>query len=128
MKLRNIYLTSTSCITLSSVYYSILYNHYICSFFTFCVFLSSINYWRNPIHGLRRDIDRVTVIITLNVHIITLKNQQNFIYYLIISGTSVIFYIIAKILKKNNYIWLSVISHSMIHISANIANIILYIN
>jgi len=128
MKLCNFYLVCTSCITLSSVYYAMLYNHYICSFLTFCVFLTSINHWRHPINGIRRDIDRVTVIITLTTQTILLKNQENFIYYLIITGTGILFYPLKIVLKNNNKIWLSVISHSMLHLFGNFGNIILYKN
>jgi hypothetical protein len=105
-----------------------LYNHYISSFLAFCIFLTSINHWRHPIKGIRRDIDRVTVIVALITQTIILRNQPNFEKYLIITSTGILFYPLKIVLKNNNKIWLSVFSHSMLHLLGNVASIILYKN
>jgi hypothetical protein len=120
------YLTCTSCITLVSIYYSWKYHYYVSCFITFCVFCTSVNYWRYPIYGLRRNIDRITVAVSLTTQTIHMRNQPQFNLYCIVLGTAITFYPLSKILHKMNYIWLSVISHSMLHLLANISNLILY--
>ena len=118
------FLVCSSCLTLFSVYYAYIYHHFISCLLTFVVFLTSINYHRNPIHGIRRRIDQSCVFITLLTQTIILQNQKYYILYNIFNCIGVSCYCISKLFDS----WTRVYLHSMLHVFGNIANIILYIN
>lgn len=75
--------------------YGFFQKKYDVSALVFCSFLSSINYWRNPYFGLRRNIDISTIMITMiyNVLRVATSNPKldTFIYKSITN-------------KANNYI------------------------
>ena len=69
------------------------------------LFLSSINYWRKPEYGLRRNIDLLVVkigILILLSQICLLKNEFCRYFYSSLAFCSLIFYIIEHILVYMN--------------------------
>ena len=90
------------------------------------LFITSVNYWRNPTRGIRRNIDIMAVGFGIVTHLYssTKTNQQG------MYGTSMcicgVLYGISWYLYKKGYSWSSTISHVLIHIVANIANVLLY--
>jgi hypothetical protein len=74
----------------------------------------------------RRTTDIICVFIALSTHILHSFKAQNRALYSYITMVALIFYPISWYLLKKKYVWGSTIAHSMIHIVAEIANVILY--
>lgn len=120
------YLMFTSNFTLISIYYSYKLGFYLETIICTCVLLTSLNYWRYPTLGFRRNLDRFAVISGLSIQTIHLRNQPTFYQYIIISSFSISCYIISNFLQKKKMLNLSVFFHSMLHLFANVANLVLY--
>ena len=98
------------------------------------VFLTSINYWRNPVYGWRRNLDMSYVAASLT--------YQNYRAYLLLSSSSsqqlalLTYYTLVGIgigcyqlsvhLYKKKDIWSSTYVHCLVHVVANTANVLLY--
>lgn len=117
-----------SFLTIFPIMASIYFRLYNFTIVTTSVFVSSINYWRYPIKGIRRNIDMTIVSISFlyQSYIVILYTTYHikFIYYLF-NFLSILCYIFAR--KSKNYNRSS-IYHCGIHILSNISNIILYVN
>jgi hypothetical protein len=100
--------------TLIAIYMNDIY----ITIYFFLLFLSSINYWRKPEYGFRRNIDLLIVnigIISLLSQICLLKNEFCRHIYMSLAFCSVLFYIIEHILVyMNNVKW--IVFHMAIHI------------
>jgi len=117
------YLLRTSTLTISCVIFSYINNLYTISYLSALLLLTSINYWRYPVYGLRRNIDICTVFITILYHLYYFHKND---YYLCIVLNTLLLYPISLYYGyKKNYS-LSVFCHSMLHICGNIINIIIY--
>ena len=89
------------------------------------VWLTSINYWRNPTYGLRRNIDMCWCLIALFG---TLQYSYISIHGLTsryIMAISLLSYPVGWIVYIYEYFWLATIVHSMLHVFPNLANVIL---
>jgi hypothetical protein len=89
------------------------------------VFVTSINYWRKPTYGLRRNID-----ICFSLFALAIALQYSYIsihgsIWRYIIAVSLLFYPLGWILYIYEYFWLATIVHSMLHIFPNLANVIL---
>ena len=93
--------------------------------YPFIVYLASINYWRNPVLGWRRNIDIATACICVTCQTISVRNHPNFNQYIITMFLGTLFYPVSEYLRYKNFMHLSTLSHSMIHIVCNIANYLL---
>jgi len=86
-------------------------------------FITSINYWRNPTYGFRRNVDMSFValafIYSLFKCIMINKLNSYFITSIIVS----FMYSFSKFCYNHNYIWTSTIIHSLIHVSVNMHNV-----
>jgi len=120
------YLTVTSNFTLFSIYYSYKFGFYISTTLCTLVLLTSLNYWRYPLPGFRRNLDCFVVRISLGVQSILMIHQENFIIYALINILAYLFYKHGQYLRKLNMLNQSVFCHSMLHLLANVANVILY--
>jgi hypothetical protein len=120
------YLTCTSNFILISIYYSYKLGLYIEMVFCIFTLLTSINYWRYPKLGFRRNLDRFAVISSFSVQTIHLRNQPSFYQYLFLNLFSISFYIISNYFQSKKMMNLNVFFHSIFHLSANIANSVLY--
>ena len=74
----------------------------------------------------RRTTDIIFVFIALSTHILHSIKAQNRALYSYITAIAFFFYPISWYLLKKKYVWSSTIAHGMIHIVAEIANVILY--
>ena len=120
------YLTCTSNFTLISIYYSYKLGFYLETILTTCLLLTSLNYWRYPTLGFRRNLDRFVVVTSVSVQTIHLRNQPSFYQYIFLSAFSISCYRISNYFKKKKMMNLNVFFHSMLHLLANVANLVLY--
>lgn len=110
----------TSFLTLLSISSSLYYNLYIFMLFSIIVQITSINYWRNPVKGIRRNVD------ILAVSVACIYNLYNSFYYKYYNFAIIVYigmnsYFISIYFKKNNYIRLSELFHFFVHLLPNIS-------
>jgi len=120
------FLYNSSFLTLFSFFYAIYNKNYNLCIVPGGVFLTSINYWRNPMYGWRRNLDITYVGCALIYQAFISYSNPYFNAHLAIMSLAMTCYPISIYYYNNNKIWHSVYFHSGIHIFANIANIILY--
>lgn len=90
------------------------------------VWVTSINYWRNPVYGWRRNLDLTYVPFALTYQLYRARNMPFFTDYCIITGVAVMCYPVAWYLHTIGWAWGGIVAHSGIHVFGNIANLILY--
>jgi hypothetical protein len=90
------------------------------------VWFTSVNYWRNPTYGLRRNIDIFYCLFALAIQLMYSHNSTHALLYRYITLSALVFYPISWILYIYEYFWLATIAHSLLHVFPNIANVILY--
>ena len=120
------YMLYISSLSALSSCYAIYQNYYIYSLIPGTIFLTSINYWRYPVYGWRRNLDMTCVFCgATSIYIIAFNSSNCLLFYiLMIMGASC--YPISIYLYNNNMHYLSTLMHSKMHIFANIALIILF--
>lgn len=112
------------------------YTHPATTHFAFiptAVWATSLLYWRNPVSdSWRRNFDMAIVSAGLTHHIcyaVTTPGIDPFITrtYLSLIGISTMFYVVSQyyLLYRHSY-WPATYTHAMIHLVANIANVVLY--
>lgn len=116
------YLSHTSLI--SSIY-AIINGHYDLAFVPGLVYLTSINYWKNPVKGFRRNLDITCVFSTLCYQLYRSTSSENLVLYLFVKLIGIICYPISHYFSDKDFD-LSILFHGFIHLFGNIANIILY--
>ncbi len=120
------YLWSTSWFSIVSAIYGLSRGHRI-AIMPLIVFLTSLNYWRNPFdRSMRRFVDVMAVLICATCQIYLARNLSNYSTYIKLSIIGFAFYPIARLMKYHKHPWKSVISHSVMHVVCNVANIVLY--
>ena len=112
----------SSFLTLISVATSIHFKLYNFTLVTTSVFLTSVNYWRRPVYGWRRNIDIFTSVSGCIYQ--TLHVRSNRLYFVCIA-LGILCYLCALVTKNKNY---SSAWHCGIHVFGNTANILLYMN
>lgn len=120
-----------SSLSFLSGVYAIKRKLYALSCSPLIVFGTSVNYWRNPTYGLRRNIDIFFVVSSLSLHMYLslqpkdtcISNNYLYCYVTPISG---LLYSISWLLHKNQFLWSSTIAHGMIHVVGNLGNVLLY--
>lgn len=121
------FLWKISWLSLLSSIYAILNGHYDMAVVPGGVFITSINYWRDPVYSSWRrkvDINYIAVALTYqSIRAYTAEYAQ--IYYLTMIF-AITFYPISYHYYYRQLYWKSTYCHSMVHVIANIANIILY--
>ena len=94
------------------------------------LFLTSINYWRKPEYGFRRNIDMLVVYIGVFIMLFQaclLKNEMNRYIYLSMGVCAIIFYITEHIMVYfNNSQW--IIFHMTLHIYVSLSVILVIFN
>jgi hypothetical protein len=99
------------------------------------VFLTSLNYWRKPVYGWRRNLDMSYVALALtyqNYRAYRLLSSSSssqlpaLLTYYTLMGISIGCYHISVNLYEKKYIWSSTYTHCMVHVLANTANVLLY--
>ena len=119
------YLFWTSCLSLGSVIFGLYKKQYKLAMYPLSKFMTSVNYWRHPENNWRRLVDQMVVRGSLITHTMRAVGFPNFNSYLITIGLSGVCYPLSYF-YQDKYLPMSVFLHSLIHIGANIANIILY--
>ena len=91
------------------------------------VFLSSINYWRNPVEGTwRRYIDMGVVQAALFYQLLMTTRAQYALAYYILTGLGILSFPIGVYYYHKKEYWASTYAHMMLHVLANIGNVVLY--
>ena len=115
---------------LISALIAIYMNDIYITIYFFLLFLSSINYWRKPEYGFRRNIDLLVVnmgIFGLLYQICLLKNEFCRHVYMSLALCSIIYYIIEHIFSYfKNPKW--IIFHMTIHIYVSAAALFIIFN
>ena len=120
------FIYNVSFLSLISSIYAIYNKHYGIALLPGGVFITSINYWRKPDYSWRRYFDISYVIFALNYQIILSYKVQYYKEYYLLTFCGIGFFILGvNYYKKKNY-WMSTYCHIMLHVMANIGNIILY--
>ena len=115
-----------SYLSLGSSIYAIYNGYYTLSLVPAGVFLTSINYWRNPVDSWRRKVDMGNVLLSLSYQLyIAYKAQYRAPFYTttLIAGSM---YPLALYYSSKKLYWHSTYAHCALHVIANIANIFLY--
>jgi hypothetical protein len=122
------YLWRLSWLHLPSAIYAINRGYYSCGILSGTVFLTSLNYWRNPEEGWRRRLDILCVRAALGYHLISGYNSNNkySTQYYTITIAAVSCYPIGIYFYNKNQLWASTISHGFVHILSFIGNNLLY--
>lgn len=115
-----------SGLSLLSSMYAIYNLHYRCSVIVAGVFLTSINYWRYPVYGWRRNLDVGNVIFSESVMLIVALRSQYCLYYYLLSLLAILCYPVSHYFSNNNMPYIGTLFHSQIHIIANIALFVLF--
>jgi hypothetical protein len=120
---------NVSWLSLSSSLYAIYKGHYNLAFVPGGVFLTSINYWREPaVSSWRRtlDVGYVNMALIYQLYKVYITNAQYSKEYYFFTGIASVCYQIGMYYYKKKKYWKHIIYHSGLHIFANIANFILY--
>jgi hypothetical protein len=121
-----LFLCKISILSLMSSLYAVYKEQYELAFIPFGVFLTSLMYWHKPTNCWRKTLDITYVKIALIYNMIRAYNSEYYIYYYITAFISLCFYPLGIYLYNKKLYWESTYVHSMVHIIANISNIILY--
>ena len=100
------------------------------------VFLTSVNYWRNPVYGWRRNLDMSYVACALiyqnyrAYHLLLSSSSSSqipgLLAYYTLMGIGMGCYWLSLHLYKKKDIWSSTYVHCLVHLLANTANVLLY--
>ena len=115
---------------LISAIIAIIVNDIYVTIYFFILFLTSINHWRRPEYGLRRNIDLFVVkcgIIIIFCQVCLLKNEFCRFVFVSLSLCSCMFFIIENILSYfNNLQW--IIFHMTIHLYISLSALFVIFN
>ena len=115
-----------SFISAFSCAYAAYRGHYELAVVPGGVLVTSLNYWRLPMHGWRRNLDIAVVWTALIYQNIRAYNMSNAVPYYYLMGIASLLYPTSIYLYKESYWWWSTYAHCMLHIIANIGNVVLY--
>ena len=122
------YLVATSHLSLLSAIYGYKHRNQLW-IIPAGVYFNSVNYWRNPTMGWRRNIDIIYALHGLVYTCAVAYQLPVFLtWYFILTFISILAYPISNFFYWRKQYVMSTFIHSLIHILANIANIVLYKN
>ena len=120
-------LLKTSLSTVACVVYAFNKRQHDFALCNAVVLFTSVNYWRDPKYTCkRRYIDIVVVLSSLFYHMCVAFHSQRALQYYTITGLGMCFYHLGCIHYNDKDYWRSAYSHSVLHILANLAQIVLY--
>jgi accessory gene regulator protein AgrB len=100
---------------------------YLFFLFDILVFLSSINYWRKPTKGIRRNMDISCVLTALLYHVyVAYSNKNWFEYFTLVTGALSTFPV-GYLLQYKGYVDYAMVCHVILHILAVASNMALYL-
>lgn len=120
------YLLTVSTLSLFSGIYAFAQGLTHLSIVPLGVWATSVNYWRNPMYGWRRNLDLTFVPVALTYQLYRSRNLPHFTDYCIMSGVACACYPVGWYLHNIGWVWAGIVAHSGIHVFGNIANILLY--
>ena len=115
-----------SFLSMLSCSYAIRRGHYDLALVPGGVFLTSLNYWRLPTYGWRRNLDMAYVcgaLIYQNIRAYKMTTAVPY-YHLMCFGS--LLYPVSIYLYKKEFYWWSTYVHCIVHIAGNMANLVLY--
>lgn len=115
-----------SHLSLFTALYALYTGHYDLAICPGGVYLTSILYWRYPDYSWRRYLDMSYVTFAVSYQSIRAYNAKHANLYYATMGASMCFYPIGVYYYNKHKYWHSTYAHSMLHLGANIANMILY--
>lgn len=117
---------SASWLFLLTALYAATQGHYDLAICPAGIFATSINYWRNPVRGVRRNIDIAVVWLATGYQLTrALTAQHTIIFY---AGYALAFscYPLSNHLLHSNRHFESALLHAGLHLFSNISSIILF--
>jgi hypothetical protein len=117
---------NVSFLSLGSCMYAIYNGYYCLSICPGGVFLTSINYWRHPDYSWRRYLDMTYVKLSFIYQVYKAYRSQYMVYYYLLMFIAISMYPLGIYYYKKKMYWNSTYVHCLLHIIANIANIVLY--
>jgi len=112
-----------SFLSLFSSIFAFFQKHYDLAVVPFIIFCTSVNFWRRPEHGLRRNIDIICVQIGMWYQIFRAYNAENMMIFYIVYFIGCSFFVLSRFQKC---VWISTLCHMMVHILGNVGNVLLY--
>jgi hypothetical protein len=119
-------LFGTSWILLFTAAYAINQKHYDLAICPIGIFATSVNYWRHPIRGWRRNIDILIVLVASFYQIVRASTAEHAQIFYTSYAIAFSFYPISNYYYVKGHKTESVICHALLHILGNISSIILY--
>lgn len=120
-------LLKTSLSTIASVAYALNQRQHDFAICNTVVLLTSVNYWRDPKCAcMRRYIDIAVVLSSLIYHMCAAFQSQRALQYYTITALGMCFYHLGCVHYHDKDYWRSAVSHSILHILANLAQLALY--
>lgn len=121
------YLWKTSWLFLVTTCYAAGRPNYEFVFWPGSIFLTSINYWKNPVHdSWERKLDITCVFVSISYNIIRsigAEYANPFYGYLLVGFSS---YLLSNYNHRQNRLYISALLHSFVHLFCNMALIYLY--
>jgi len=120
------YIYHASYLSLCSCLYATYRNYYDFAFVTGIVFLTSINYWRNPINSYRRYIDITAVNTALFYQNYRMYHAEYAQMYYIMMFFAFLSYLYGIRVYNKGDNWNSTYAHMGVHLFANMGNMYVY--
>ena len=120
------FIWKASFFSLFSCIYAFYNNHYDLALVPGGVFLTSINYWYKPDYSWRRYVDIGYVHAALTYQLFRAYNAEYSKMYYFTLSLAMCCYLLGMYYYNKKQYWHSTYAHSMLHLIANISNVILY--
>ena len=106
-------------------------NHSSLAISPLLVFVTSLNYWRKPVYGLRRNLDMLSVVLgTLFATLRSFYSERKVLFWIFgFMGCSS--YFVSWYFHRNyykSYPWISTITHALVHVFACLSNCLLFLD
>ena len=94
---------------------SLVCKQYGCTILNTAIFCTSLNYWRKPVLGLRRNIDICVVLSSAAFHIYKIRDNKDFKYIMTVTGLIFTLYPLSS-LFQNIHLETSVLCHCCLQV------------
>ncbi|EQC36274.1 hypothetical protein SDRG_06379 [Saprolegnia diclina VS20] len=119
-------LFKSSFLTVASVVTAAQYELWACCGLTLLVFLTSVNYWRHPVHGWRRNLDMLAVFCGMSYHLYTARFVPSGHHQLVYYGLALQIFVCYFKARSSHDKDAASKWHMTMHLVGNIANCLLY--
>ena len=110
--------------SLGSVCASVVMGQYGCAVAPLAVFVTSINYWRDPRRGARRNLDIATCVVGCGYQSYLAYTVECYPYFASV-GCGLGCYTVSRMLRLRGRLEASSIAHCGVHVSGNVGNMLL---